>query len=558
MAMTTQSHTFRDSISALYNLTMMQLKEKMDFSFKTNLKKSLFSLSFFLIGFVLITAICYVLIYVSKLLAVFDLNHAFPTNVLVLFFTAMFVLSVIFTTIGLVRSLYFSKDNFVLLTLPTTPSIVFLSKLLVHYVFEMKKNFLFLIPLFIAFGANEGYAFYYYPWVIVLFIFVSALPVLIGALLSIPAMYLYQAIKKVKGLLYVIIGILIAGAIALAVYAITLIPADINLIKTWGTTFFKIKHFLQTFEKAAAPITLLVQLIVGKGAGKLFGVHTAYLLPGLIVAVALLGTFGFLLSKPLFYQMASKPFEYKKNMNAKVKKEGKLRPFWAVVKKEWLMALRDNSFIAVAAALLIVMPLAVALLNSLYNAMNTRFLGSQLTVAFNIFIVLLFMLSANVGMASAYSKDGSSEYLNKLQPSSCGKLLFAKLTVNIVVGALGLAVTTFVYSTYHALDVKQLVLFYATIYFVYIAHLFGSAQLDIMNSQAAQYATFANQANNPNESKSIVLTFVLAFLFMGGWFGLAWENVRTAWFKVMFVALAYMAIKIYFYFMKIKVYYRGQ
>ena len=556
--MTNKGTTFKDSFSALYNLTMMQLKERMNFSFKSNWKKSLFSLSFFLIGFAAITAICFVLIYAAKKLCVFDLNGAFPTNVLVLIFTVMFGLSVVFTTIGLVRSLYFSRDNFVLLTLPTTPSIVFLSKLLVHYVFEMKKNFLFLIPLFIAYGISGGYPAYYYPWVLVLFLFVSAIPVLIGALLSIPAMYFYQAVKKVRGLLYVLLGLLIAGVIALAAYAISLIPSSINLVKTWGTTFFQIKHFLKSFEQGALPITLLIGLMVGTGANDIFSVQTAYLLPGLIVVVALLGVFCFLLSKPLFYSMASKPFEYKKNMNAKIRKEGKLSPFWAVVKKEWLMALRDNSFLTVAAQLLIVMPLAIALLNSLYNAMDTRFLGTQLTVCFNVFIVLLFMLSANVSMASAYSKDGSSEYLNKLQPSSCGKLLFAKLTVNIVVGAVGLAVTTAVYSAYHALEPKALVFFAVSIYCMFIAHLFGSAQLDIMNSQAAQYATFANQTNNPNENKSIVLTFVLALLFAAIWMVLAWENQQTAWKKVLIVAIGYMAIKIYFYFMKIKVYYRGQ
>ena len=553
------SSSFKKTMSSLYNLTMMQLKEKMNFSFKQNLKKSLFSLSFFIIGFAAITVLCYFLIFFAKKMSVFDLNGAFPTNVLVCVFTVMFGLSILFTTVSLVQSLYFSRDNFVLLTLPTTPSVVFLSKLLVHYVFEMKKNFLFLIPLFIAYGINSNLPFYYYPWVLFLFLLVVTLPVLIGALLSIPAMYFYQAIRKIKGLQYALLGLVVAGLIALAAYVITLIPADINLVETWGTTFFRIKHFLMQFEKAALPISWLVRLMVGRGAtAAIFGIYTVYIFLGLIGVIAFFGVLCFYLSRPLFYSMASKPFEYKKNMNAKVKKERKLTPFLAVVKKEWLMAFRDSSFISVVAQLLIVMPLAIALLNSLYNAMNTRFLGTQLTVCFNIFIVLLFMLSANIRMASAYSKDGSSAYLNKLQPSSCAKLLFAKLTVNFVVGAIGLAATTTVYSMYHALDVKNLVLFAFVIYFVFIAHLFASAQLDIMNSQADQYATFSGQSNNPNENKSIILTFILSAFFAAFWMVMAMEDNRTAWYKVLFLAVAYLGLKIYFYFMKIKVYYREQ
>ena len=40
------------------------------------------------------------------------------------------------------------------------------------------------------------------------------------------------------------------------------------------------------------------------------------------------------------------------------------------------------------------------------------------------------------------------------------------------------------------------------IYGIYIAHLFTSAESDIMNPQYEQYATFNEQANNPNETSS--------------------------------------------------------
>ena len=535
----------------------MQLKEKMNFSFKAHPKKSLLSLSFFLIGFALITVACNYIIAFAKRMRVFDFNGGFPTNVLVLIFTLMFGLSIIFTTVSLVKALYFSRDNFVLLTLPTTPSIVFLSKLLVHYVNELKKNALFLIPLFIAFGINTGKPIYYYPWMIVMFLFIVTLPVLLGALISIPSMYIYQALKKVKVVMYILLIAGVVGIIVLAAYLISIIPPDINLQDTWGTTYFQIKGFLSDFEHSVLPITWLVELLVGKNmATNMFSIRTLYILLGLLGSIVVLGVLCFVLSKPLFYSMASKPFEYKKNMNAKIHKERKLSPFLAVVKKEWVLALRDNTITTLVVELLIVMPLAIALLNSLYNAMNTKFLGTQLTVCFNFFIILLFMLSANIRMATAYSKDGSSAYLNKLQPSECGKLLFAKLTVNLVVGTVGLIVSTIVYSMYHALTAEMYTMFAFSVFFVFVAHLFGSAQYDIMNSQAQQFATFASQTNNPNENKSIVMTFVLSLIFAGFWMILSLENANAAWIKILVAAFVYMGIKIYFYFLRIKVYYK--
>ena len=304
-------------------------------------------------------------------------------------------------------------------------------------------------------------------------------------------------------------------------------------------------------------MTWLVELLVGKNlAANMFSIRTLYIFLGLIGSIGVLGILCFVLSKPLFISMASKPFEYKKNMNARIRKERKLTPFLAVIKKEWVLALRDNTITTLVIQLLIAMPLAIALLNSLYNAMNTKFLGTQLTVCFNFFIVMLFMLSANIRMASAYSKDGSSAYLNKLQPSECGKLLFAKLTVNLVVGIVGLIETTIVYSMYHALTPAMYTMFAFSILFAFVAHLFGSATFDIMNSQAQQFATFSSQANNPNENKSIVMTFVLSLFFAGFWMILSLENANAAWIKILVLALAYMAIKIFFYFLRIKVYYK--
>lgn len=549
--------SIKKSLSSLYNLTMMQLKEKMNFSFKQNIKKSLISLSFFIIGFALITVACNYIIAFTIRMRVFDFNGYFPTNVLVFIFTLMFGLSLIFTTISLVKSLYFSRDNFVLLTLPTTPSIVFLSKLLVHYINELKKNALFLIPLFIAFGINTGKPFYYYPWMIIMFLLIVTLPVLLGAIISIPTMYLYQALKKVKVLMYILLLVLVVGVIVAAAYVISIIPPNINLKETWGTTYFQIRGFLHDFEHAILPITWLVELLVGKHlATNMFSINTLFIFLGLIATIVVLGVLCFVLSKPLFYSMASKPFEYKKNMNARIRKERKLSPFAAVIKKEWVLALRDSTITTLVIQLLIVMPLAIALLNSLYNAMDTRFLGTQLTVCFNFFVVLLFMLSANIRMASAYSKDGSSAYLNKLQPSACGKLLFAKLTINLALGLVGLAITVGVYSLYHALTPQMYTMFAFSVIFVFVAHLFGSAQYDIMNSQAQQFATFSSSTNNPNENKSIVMTFILSLLFAGFWMILSLENSRSAWIKILVVAFIYMAIKIYFYFLRIKVYYK--
>jgi hypothetical protein len=549
----------QNNVRALWTLTIMQLKEKMDVAYLRSFKKTLFHVIFAILEFVAITAICYLLFWAAKFFNVFDLAGLIPTNVLVVVFTVMLTLSIVFATAGLVNSLYLSRDNLVLLTLPATPTMVFLSKLLVYYVYEFKKNFMFLIPFFCAYGISCGMPVYYYPWVLVLFIFIAAIPVLLSALLSIPALYVYQFLRKFRVLQYVLFTAVFFGLLFAAYYAISMIPENINIVETWGTTFFKIKHFLTTFERIALPVTWLTALVVGKPQGivnHLFGTWTLPILAGLLATLALCVTLGLVISKPLFYKMASKPFEYTKKTRIKEHGNKKTSPLFSAIKKEWLVASRNNTLVSLVGQLVVIMPLAIALLNSLYQAMNTRFVGLQMTVCFNLIIVLLFMLSANVRLSSVYSKDGFSAYLNKVQPSTYGSLLFSKLTVNLVVGFFGVILTTIVYAQYGALNVRQLFLFATTVYFVFVAHAFWSAEMDIMNPQTSQYATFSEQSNNPNENKSTGLAFGMAFVWGVGQLLLAMENSNIVWWKLFGVALVLLAFRIWAFFIKIKVYYK--
>ena len=195
---------FRQAVRQLKTLTMMQLKEKLDLSFVRSFRKTLFKIVWLIVEFAAITAICTLIFNYVKILGVFSLVGDIPETVMTVIFSLLFFLSVISSTIGLVKSLYFAKDNMVLLTFPVRPYLAFLSKLAVYYVYELKKNIMFTVPIFIAYGISKSYTLAYYPWLLFLFVFISILPVLIAALLSIPFMFVYQFIRKVKVVQYLI------------------------------------------------------------------------------------------------------------------------------------------------------------------------------------------------------------------------------------------------------------------------------------------------------------------------------------------------------------------
>ena len=549
----------KQALSALKTLTVMQLKEKMDRSGSKSFRARLFQIVYFVLGFVAVAAICFLLLHLASALTLFSLVGDIPVSVMAIVFGAMTLLSIVFTVFGLVKSLYLSRDNLVLLTFPVKPSIVFLSKLLVYYIYELRKNFLFLIPLFFAYGLVKSLAISFYVWVLFLFLFVSILPVLIAAILSIPALFVYQLCRKVRILQYILIMAAVLGGAWLVFMMISAIPDNIDLVASWGTTYWKIQDFLTGFEEKFAIVLAFTQLILGKRVGVVELLFTPQTIPHFLILLAIiivLIALCFLLSQPLFYKMASTPFEYRKRNFEKGKPNRKTPVFLSALKKEWIAGLRDNSILSIFVQTVVLLPLAIELLNKLYSAMDTRFFGTQLGIASNLLIVLLFMLSSSIRIASAYSRDGATAYLNKVQPTTYGKLLFSKLVIPLLVGALGIIVTTYVFSRHSGLGTQSNVLFGCTAYLFFVTHLFWSAEMDIMNPQYTQYATFAEQSNNPNENKSTLICFILAFLAAGVELLLALEGVNVAWIKVSLIALALCALKIWTYFIKIKVFYK--
>ena len=137
--------SLKESLSVLKTLTMMQLKEKIDLSYVGNFRKTLFKIVYFLLEFAAVTAICFLLFYFAKIFGIFSLVNDVPVSVVTVVFTVMLLLSTVFSTVSLVKALYFSRDNLVLLTFPARPSLIFLSKIAVYYIYEIRKNILFLI-----------------------------------------------------------------------------------------------------------------------------------------------------------------------------------------------------------------------------------------------------------------------------------------------------------------------------------------------------------------------------------------------------------------------------
>ena len=118
------------------SLVLMQLKDKLDWSFLKSKKKTIFKVVTTLLKFAVITALIYFAFYILSYLRLVSLLPGVPLNLFTALLTIMVFLSIIVCSFGLVKTLYHAKDNALLLTLPAKRTTVFTSKLIVYYIYE--------------------------------------------------------------------------------------------------------------------------------------------------------------------------------------------------------------------------------------------------------------------------------------------------------------------------------------------------------------------------------------------------------------------------------------
>ena len=545
--------------NSLKPLVMMQLKDKLDFSFTKSKRQLIAKIILPILAIVAVTAVIYILFYLSKLMNIFSLVNMVPMSVVVVVFTVMQILSIITCTYSLMKNLYFAKDNQFLLTLPVTTNKLFLSKLIVFYIYEVIKNLFFTLPLFLAYGLISGASVAFFFWLPVCIAIISLIPVSIGAFLSIFAMGIAIFLKSFSVIKWILFAIVVGGCITGVVFLINAIPANIDIMGSWGTLFWDIQDFLNAFTANFYPFTKIVQMVLGTFSGAVlipFTLTTLYVLLSILAFVVVLIALSFLISKPLFFKMASTPFEFKRTLQSTEKQNKKVKSFYSSVNKEKRVIFRTPDEVYSLVGIAIALPILILLLNKVFASMNTRLLGDYMSVSFNLLIIALIAMASNNTIASVFSREGAAGYLIKIRPNNYHQNLIAKFIIQAVVMTISIIVSICIFSFFNKLSVGNVICFGLTSIFLYLSHLLWSAEMDVMNPQYDQYATTGTHISNPNETKSTIAMLFLSFVFFGISLFLSVENIATAWIKVGIVALAILGYRIWSFYNKVKYYYK--
>lgn len=567
-------------MKSLRILVTMQLKEQMNFARRKNEKLKFFSVLLGVVGtvgkFASVAALCFAFMYAGGYLGVGGSGGYIPTRMISFVFSVMLVMAIISCTVGLTKSLYYARDNSVLLTLPCTPIQVYLSKLVIFFIFEIKRNFSFLVPLFVAYflhrnmnPANLSYnvnptydnLLLSILWMILCIVIVSLGTVAIGAILSIPSMWIGNFYRQHKKLQVTTIVIALVAAAAAFVYVLSVLPRDFDPARDWSKIFslidgniisgFYLKHFDFLFQLGKLILgdisaTSIAYFELGATAARL----------GILVGVtALLLGLGFLLVRPLFYKMASTPFEYLKK-SVRPKKNRKRGKILSSVFTNYLIVLKNSGEVIYNLAILLATPMLLFILNSIFANMDVSYTGHYMIISVNVLLTLLMLLNSNCTFASLFSRDGQSRYLIKTIPSKYALPILTKMIPNMSFAVLSIAATSAVFVSTLPLETTDTVLISIAILFVYVAHAFYSAELDLMNPKHQLYSSVGSSASNPNEMKSTTWAFLVSFIVAAVILLLFFEEKGYVAVKFLLVSAAALAYRLKSFFSTLTLYYK--
>lgn len=545
-------------------LVFMQLKDKLDVSWMYSRKSRIRTIILALLKFVLITAIYGAVLYATNLLGLV-LYSDMPQVMTFVLSIALF-LSLCACSWGLMKTLYFSEDNKVLITFPVQNNKIFISKLLVFYIYEIKKSFSFTIPLIIGCAINlslrDCLHWTSYLWMIIPIIFLISLPVLLGALLSIPLMYLYRFFNKYSILKAFVALVIVVAGVSVSIYLINLIPVSIDLMKEWPNIRTGIMNFLTGFEKNHFIMTNLTRTLIGER--KSYGFYSLSwwtLLKSfiLIASVSILAVLNYFVSRPLFFKMMSKNFEFNKNKND----DGvnvKHSQFIAFNLKEFRISFRSLDISINYLSIYILIPILTLLLNKIFVAIERNNLGIRLSYAFNLLLILLPLLASNSLIATLYSKEGRAGYIKKTKPVKPIVPLFAKLTFNLILSFPCVLISVIIFGKFAEFGALETIILFFAILLIHYGHMFYCATLDITNPQNELYATVGDSVNNSNEIKASVVAFILTGVYSLFAFKLfseigTFNLLTTACVKLLIISSIIFVYLIVSFVLKIKAFY---
>ena len=444
--------------------------------------------------------------------------------------------------------LYNSKENTMLLAFPCNYNEVFISKIIVFALEEIRKSCFFILPFLISYGMISDGGAAYWAQLIPLWIFIVLFPVLFSAIISIPAIFIKKFLSNHPVLFGVLVALLLGGVFALVTYALSFLPTPVKLIAFYNTFMNAFRAILIKINK----FSLFYQLI-GKG---MFGKWVYMTFP--VIAAIFFGTMllCFFVAMPFYFKAASSSAEHSTGGHHKVVKTRFNNLFMTFFRKEVKLMFRSSKSLNSALSIVLVFPIISYIMNFIVAAVRTNVYGDYMTIAFNIMITLSLIGTYNANCASAISQEGSEFAVLKAAPSDTTLATWAKLALTMVVDVLAVLTMCLVITFTTTLPAQDIALMAGIILPVSLGNVLWSFQIDLLNPKINDYAVKGDAVvDNPNIAKALLFGFLISTIIGAVSLILLIDNYASGWARIYAIGYGFFGIRLYLYKNYLKVYF---
>ena len=448
------------------------------------------------------------------------------------------IITLLFGIATVLNTIYFSKDNEMLLAYPIKPQTIFAVKLSFVYVIELVSSFatsIFLVVPFVI-GAKLPFSI----GLIASFFILPLLPLFVATIVAIPLMYAMSFFKN-KGVLSTFVYILLASAFFIGYFL---------LVNSFGTTeesldVAQIAIAISSQANAIANFLLPDKFLALSMVGGSFGVATLNFVYALLFYVGLF-VFAYFISSFVYRRSVSKQLETPKSRADKKQKYESKNKLFAFIKKDFLEIVRYPALAFYCFFAVIIGPIMMMVVGFNMSSMlqvEVSELGMSFVdimalmpdmVALVLICLVSFMVfSTNYTATTAFTRENRNFYLLKVLPISYQKMVDAKALLAYLINEIG--VVMMVVLAYFVLHVPALSAIITLVVCSIIGLVFAYIQvyLDMRSPRLNWDNISAGLKNNPASLFSLLLAVATLAILIG--------------LYVLF-SLAKIAIMIYIYF----------
>ena len=499
----------------------------------------------------LLGLIAYIIYQIGQMAA--QLNAT--TSILTCILSAIQVVVLLFGIASVVNTVYYSRDNEMLLAYPLKPQVIFAAKLTYAYLIELMTAFLFTLFAVIPFAIGAGLNFSI--GLVLSFFLLPILPLMVATIIAIPLIYVISYFKHNS----------IIATIALLIVTIILFVAYFFAVNSLGM-MEDTADMQQMLQNMVATFDAIANVMIPNKFLALSMTETAFTTAALnfvyamLIDLALLAVAVFI-SSFVYRRSISKQLETPKSQSKKQTKYETGGKISMLIKKDFLEIIRFPTLafyclFEIILAPILIFVLGVTSMGSLdttIEEVGMSFVEIMALVPDLVAIVLIcfaiFMVFATNYMAStAFTRENKNFYMIKILPVSYADIIDAKAILSVIVNEIGvilmLVVSTFV------LKVPLLSVAIAFVISSVINVVFSYMQvyIDLKKPRLNWENISTGLKNNPSSLISLLVSVILIGVLGGLYYLVSLAQIPVlvyiyfAVLLLLFVALAFVARKI--------------